>query len=65
MTNVCILSIIMSELVHGQKSSLIVLFSINKYKITSLYHAILPVSPAVYQWIKYSRELPLNVKKVV
>lgn len=65
MTNIFIFGIIINKLGYKQKSSSIILFLINKNTKISFCYTVLPLSLIVYLWIKYSKKLLFNIKKVV
>ena len=80
MVSISILSIIVSKLYHKKKPYLVILFKVDKgleigfyctilFKIDKgleidFYHTILPLSLAVYLWIKSDGEFLCNAKKI-
>lgn len=64
MSSIHNLSITICKFSHGQVFCSVVLLSIDKNTQISLHYTVLSLGLAVYLWMKYSKELSFNVKKV-
>ena len=62
--NISIFGIIIGKLCYKKKLYLIILLKVDKNSEVDFYYTILPLSLAVYLWVKGNREFLLNTKEI-
>ena len=60
-----ILGVIIGKHRHGKKPCLIILLKVDKGLKINFHRTILPLSLAVYLWVKGDGESPLDAKEIV